>query len=43
MKVAHRDLAHVRDLSRDEVLTRIRDGVLAALEDVVGIVVFGSF
>jgi predicted nucleotidyltransferase len=33
----------VRDLSREAIIARVRDGILAARDDVMGIVIFGSF
>lgn len=41
MVTKHRD--DERDLSREEVISRIRKGLLAARDDVVGIIVFGTF
>lgn len=35
--------AHLRDLPREEIIVRLRDGILAARDDVVGIILFGSF
>jgi HEPN domain-containing protein/predicted nucleotidyltransferase len=32
-----------RELSRDEIIARLREGILAARADVVGIILFGSF
>jgi len=33
----------LRELTKEEIIKRIRDGVLSACENVVGIIVFGSF